>query len=145
MPGTLVGARDETDIFGSCGDIITTPHLRDPHFWNTVFFRQLDHRPSLLIQHSTVFLYRQRAAAVPVHAYSLKRVLWVVRCRQGEELGRPLLSSRVGVAVNCALRHNGIADAWCCDQGALGRLILGDVVLGRGFSLLKPFQKSWSV
>lgn len=119
----------------SCNDVVTTSHLRDPHFWNHVGLRQLDHSPSLLIQHSAVLIYRKRIAAVPVHAYSLKCVLWAVRRRQREKLGRPLLSSRVGDTVNCALRHNGIADAWCGNLGALGGLELGDIVLGQGVSL----------
>lgn len=56
---TLAPARGKTDIFGSCGDVVTTSHLGDPHLWNIVVFRQLDHSTSLLIQQSAVLLYRQ--------------------------------------------------------------------------------------
>lgn len=102
MSGALVGARGKTDILGSGGGIITASHLGDPHFWNTVVFRQLDHSPSLLIQHRAVLIYCQGAAAVPVHAYSLERVFWAVGCRQREELGHPLLPCGIGDAVNRA-------------------------------------------
>lgn len=89
-----------TDFFGRCR--CTTAHLRDPHLRDTIVFRQLHHGSSLLAQHVTVFRYRQRGAAVKVHAYGLESVFRVVRCRQREELGQPLLSWGVCDTVNRA-------------------------------------------
>ena len=127
----------ETDLFGSCAGIVSTPHLGNPYLWDTMSLRELDHSSSLLVQHGTILCYRQLTAAIPVHAYSLECILWAVRCRQREELGHPLVPSRIGDTVDCAKRHGSVADAWRGDQGVLGGLVLRNVVLGRDISLWK--------